>query len=65
MPTGGPVSCMPAYDIEALASLSRTVPSMGKKGLVRRRKGDADDRRVSVSITPRGRRVFKKALARV
>jgi DNA-binding PadR family transcriptional regulator len=51
---------MPAYDIEALASLSRTVPSMGKKGLVRRRKGDADDRRVSVSITPRGWRVFKK-----
>jgi homoprotocatechuate degradation regulator HpaR len=42
------------------ASLSRIVPSMGKKGLVRRRKDHADGRRVSVSITPRGRRVFKK-----
>ena len=42
------------------ASLSRIVPSMGKKGLVRRRKDHTDGRRVSVSITPRGRRVFKK-----
>jgi homoprotocatechuate degradation regulator HpaR len=42
------------------ASLSRIVPSMGKKGLVRRRKDHADGRRVSVSITPRGRRIFKK-----
>jgi len=42
------------------ASLSRIIPSMAKKGLVRRRKDHADRRRVSVSITARGRRVFKK-----
>ncbi len=42
------------------ASLSRIVPSMVKKGLVRRRKDHSDGRRVSVSITPRGRVVLKK-----
>jgi DNA-binding MarR family transcriptional regulator len=40
------------------ASLSRMVPSMVRKGLVRRRKDHTDGRRVSVSVTSRGRRVF-------
>jgi len=41
------------------ASLSRMIPSMAKKGLVRRTKDPTDGRRVSVSITLRGRQLFK------
>lgn len=37
------------------ASLSRIIPRLHKKGVVRRGKNGADARRVSVSITPRGR----------
>jgi len=42
------------------ASLSRIVPSMAKKGLVRRHRGHTDGRRVTVSITPQGRQIFKR-----
>jgi homoprotocatechuate degradation regulator HpaR len=37
------------------ASLSRIIPRLHRKGVVRRWKDDADARRVSVSITKRGR----------
>jgi homoprotocatechuate degradation regulator HpaR len=36
------------------ASLSRIIPGLMRKGLVRRSKGEADARRVLVSITARG-----------
>ncbi len=40
------------------ASLSRIIPRLQRKGAVRRSKDDADARRVTVSITKRGRTVI-------
>jgi homoprotocatechuate degradation regulator HpaR len=44
------------------ASLSRIVPRLHRKGIVRRAKIDADARRVLVSITARGRTVVEPVI---
>lgn len=40
------------------ASLSRMLPALERQGLVTRRDHDSDHRRVSVTLSPRGRRLF-------
>jgi homoprotocatechuate degradation regulator HpaR len=41
------------------ASLSRMLPTLARAGLVTRRTDRADQRRVVISITPRGRALFR------
>jgi homoprotocatechuate degradation regulator HpaR len=43
------------------ASLSRMLPKLVRAGLIARKNHREDQRRVVVSITPRGRRVFRSA----
>lgn len=42
------------------ASLSRMIPRMHERGIVRRSRDDSDGRRVIVSITPEGRALFAR-----
>jgi len=41
------------------ASLSRMLPTLARAGLIRRQNRKDDQRRVVVSITPKGRKVFR------
>lgn len=43
------------------ASLSRMLPKLARAGLIARKSHREDQRRVVVSITPRGRKVFRSA----
>ncbi len=59
----GPISVTALADREMVrpATMSRMVSALVDEGLVRRREDKADGRGVLVSVTPKGRRVYRRA----
>lgn len=59
----GPISVTALADREMVrpATMSRMVSALVDEGLVRRREDKADGRGVLVTVTPKGRRIYRKA----
>jgi DNA-binding MarR family transcriptional regulator len=59
----GPISVTALADREMVrpATMSRMVSALVDEGLVRRREDKADGRGVLVTVTPKGRRVYRRA----
>lgn len=59
---GRSISELSVYTVIEQSTLSRIIDRMVRAGLVVRRPGDRDARRVMIFLTPRGRAAFRKAL---
>lgn len=59
----GPISVTALADREMVrpATMSRMVSALVDEGLVRRREDKADGRGVLVTVTPKGRRIYRRA----